>query len=408
MFKILQVNSVVNRGSTGRIVEEIGDLVLKKGWQSYIAYGRYASRSTSNLIKIGSKFEIYQHVLKSRIFDRHGFSSKFATKKLIQNIENIKPDIIVLHNIHGYYLHIGFLFDYLKKLSTPVIWTLHDCWSFTGHCAYFDYVGCEKWKTHCKDCPQSHTYPKSLFIDNSFMNFKDKKDFFCEHPNLTIVTPSQWLKHKVKQSFLRQYNTLVINNGIDIEQFKVEERNHNKKQKIIILGVASIWDERKGFNDFVQLSKILDDNYQIVLIGLNDIQKNNLPNNVIGISRTESIHELVDWYNKADVFLNPTYEDNFPTTNLEALACGTPVVTYKTGGSVESICELTGIVVEKGDIHSLKEAINIIINEENKFTQLQCRERAVENFNKDDRFNEYFKLFETLLTTDINKKNPSN
>jgi putative colanic acid biosynthesis glycosyltransferase len=398
-MKLLQINVTANSGSTGRIAENIGGLFIDRGNNSFIAYGRNANQSSSKLINIGSEFEIYYHVLKTRVFDRHGFSSKRATEDLIRKIEIIKPDIIGLHNLHGYYLHIGILFDYLKSLTTPVIWTLHDCWPFTGHCIYFDYVGCDKWKTQCNNCPQIHSYPKSVLIDNSYKNFNKKKEIFNGHNNLTIVTPSQWLKDLVEQSFLK-YSISVINNGIDIEQFKIlPERSDKFGGKKILLGVASVWEERKGLEDFIELSKLMDQSYQVVLIGLTDKQKKTIPDNIIGISRTESISELVEWYNKADVFLNPTYEDNFPTTNLESLACGTPVVTYNTGGSVESINEETGVIVSKGDIVGLKEAINSIVNTKNKFTYKKCRKRAVENFNKDDRFMDYYDLYMSKLKT---------
>ena len=273
------------------------------------------------------------------MFGKTGFASKHATKKLLKFLDKINPDIVHLHNIHGYYLNIELLFNYLKEKQIRVIWTLHDCWSFTGQCAFFDYVGCDKWQTECKNCPMLSEYPKS-FVDSSKWNYQKKKELFTGL-NITLVTPSKWLASLVKNSYLKVYDVKVINNGIDLNVFKPTPSNFREKyclkDKKMILGVAGVWDRRKGLNDFIELSKLLDDNYVIVLVGLNDKQLDLLPHNIIGIKRTENQQELAGLYTTADVFFNPTYEDNYPTVNLESLACGTPVITYDTGGSPEFV-----------------------------------------------------------------------
>lgn len=362
MKKLLQINSVINSGSTGRIAEEIGQTAIAAGWESYIAYGRNERPSSSKLIKIGTDKDIKLHGLQTRLFDRHGLGSKGATTDFIRQVEDIKPDIVHLHNIHGYYINMEVLFLYLKKVNIPVIWTFHDCWSITGHCSHFTFVGCEKWKTQCYNCPQKTGYPASYLIDRSKKNFILKKELFNSLSNLTLVPVSQWLSGILKESFLQNYPIKVINNGVNTEVFRPSEvsdfRNkHGLIDKFVLIGVATSWGERKGLNDFIELSKILESEFQIVLVGLNKKQIDQLPDNILGIERTESVDTLADIYATSDAFINPTYEDTFPTTNLESQACGTPVITYKTGGSPEAIDESTGIVVEQGNINKLTEAV---------------------------------------------------
>lgn len=399
---LLQINSVVNSGSTGRIAEEIGLMAKAVGWDSYIAYGRNERPSTSKLIRIGNDTDVKLHGLETRIFDRHCLGSRRATFSFIQQLEEIKPSIIHLHNIHGYYINIEVLFHYLKKTDIPVVWTLHDCWPITGHCSYFTFVGCEKWKTNCYNCPQKKEYPASYLMDRSKKNFILKKELFNSLPNLTLVPVSQWLSDILRESFLKKYPIQVVNNGINIDVFKptgrVNFRNkYHLQNKFLLLGVASIWDRRKGLKDFIEISKLLDIENQIVLVGLTKEQIRELPNNIIGIERTESVESLAEIYSTSDIFLNPTYEDNFPTTNLESLACGTPVITYKTGGSPEAIDESTGIVVEQGDINQLMKAIMEIKENGKQFYSDACVNRANRLYKKEDRYKEYIDLYESLI-----------
>lgn len=377
------------------------------GHTSYIAFGRGKRPSQSKLIKIGNLWSVYMHGFKTMVFDKHGLGSKNATNKLIEKIRDIKPDLIGLHNLHGYYINIEILFNYLRTTNIQVVWTLFDCWSFTGHCTYFDDIDCQKWIKSCSDCPKTKKYPSSYFLDNSFSNYNLKKALYSDLKNLSLVVHSKWLKDLVSFSFLKDLPTYHIASGIDLNMFAPVD-NHaeaNKKYGLdgskVILGVANIWDKRKGLQDFITLSSELAGDVKILLIGLNRKQMKDLPKNIIGIQRTENVQELVELYSRADVFVNPTFQDNFPTTNLESIACGTPVITYNTGGSPEAIDATTGIVVPKGDINGLYVAIQEVFSRGKLFYASACRERAERLFNKDDRFGDYLKLYEFLLKKDF-------
>lgn len=391
-MKILQINSTCGFGSTGRIAVDILNTVVKNGGEGLICYGRGEASGGVPSYKIGSEATVKIHGALSRITDRQGFYSTGATKELVRKIKEYDPDIIHLHNIHGYYLDIRVLFDYLKKCGKPIVWTLHDCWSFTGHCAYFTASGCDKWKTGCNNCPSKKEYPQSLLCDSSEKNYNEKKELFTGIPDLILVTPSVWLKNLVENSFFKEYPVKVINNGINTDVFRSTEggfrRRYGIENKRIYLGVASVWEERKGLRDLITLSKMLNENESLVLVGLTKAQAEQLPESVIGIERTESAKELAEIYTAADVFLNPTYEDNYPTTNLEAIACGTPVVTYETGGSPESVTDGRGISVPVGDTEKMYKAAKALtpIKADNLFS-LDARER----------YSEYEALYKELL-----------
>jgi len=401
-MKVLQINSVCGYGSTGRIATDIHNILTEQGHKSYVAYGRGEARNCETSIKIGSNYDVYKHVALTRVFGKHGFGSKKATIEFIDKVKKLDPDIIHLHNIHGYYINIELLFKYLKEANKPVVWTLHDCWAFTGHCAYFDYIGCDKWKDRCYNCLQKNSYPKSIFIDNSNYNYERKKELFIGVKNMTIVTPSKWLANLVNQSFLKEYSVKVINNGIDLEIFKPTESNFRKKYKLedkfIILGVASVWDRRKGLKYFIELAEKVSEDEVIVLVGLSDKQIEQIPKNVIGITRTNNVEELVDIYSSADVFVNPTLEEVMGLVNVEALACGTPVITFNTGGSIECIDAETGFVVEKGNLNELIDRIVEIKKKGKSNYSMKCVKRAIKLYDKNDRFNEYIELYDSHLS----------
>lgn len=392
-MRILQINTTVNFGSTGKIAEEIGKSAIEKGHESIIAYGRKKRQSDSLTFKIGSSFEMYIHGIQSLLFDKHGLGSRNPTNNLIKFIFQNRPDAIGLHNLHGYYLNYELLFKCIKELNIPVIWTFHDCWPFTGHCSHFERIGCEKWQSHCHNCPLHTAYPKSI-VDRSFQNFKYKMNAFTGVDKLLIVTPSEWLANLVRKSFLKDYPIAVIHNGIDLKKFIKSESSNSEK---ILLGVANVWTKQKGLDDFIRLRRELDDSWELVLIGMTRIQINNLPPGINGLERTKSIEDLVEWYNKANVFINLSYSDNFPTTNIESLACGTPVITYNTGGSPEAVDSKTGFVVQKGDIKGILESINTIEQKGKKHYSKACRERVEINFDKEIQYQKYINFYQDLV-----------
>ena len=351
-MKLLQINSTANWGSTGRIAEQIGNVAISLGWDSYIAYGRYANKSNSRLIKIGNKVDSAWHLMCSRLFDCQGLCSRKATKRFVEQIEHIKPDLIHLHNIHGYYINVEMLFEWIKsRPQMEVRWTLHDCWAFTGHCTHFSFVKCDKWKDGCRNCCQKREYPTGLFMDSSERNYTRKKQAFTEVANMRLITPSKWLANLVEQSFLNKYSISVEHNQIDSNVFKPKESDFRKKYKLenkkIVLGVATAWGKRKGLDDFIELSHLLDDSYQVILVGMTKKQLKHLPKKILGIQRTNCIEELVEIYSAADLFVNPSKEETFGLTTIEALACGTPAIVYKNTACEEVVNAYGGIAVEQ-------------------------------------------------------------
>ena len=395
MPTLLQIN-IFNKYSTGKIAEQIGSLAIRYGWKSYFAYSRGSSESESEIIRIGGNMNTYWHGLETRIFDNHGLSSRLATKKLIKKIITISPDIIHLHNIHGYYLNYKILFEFLKGYNRPIVWTLHDCWPMTGHCCYFTMANCNKWRTQCFCCPLKNDYPQSFLFDRSRRNYIDKKNAFTGLKKIHIVSVSSWLNDIVKDSFLNYARLHVIHNGTDVSVFTPCKKNNGKKT-FNILGVSNVWSERKGLYDFYKLRECLSEDYKILLVGLSQKQLNELPQGILGITRTESQAELAKLYGLSDVFVNTTYADNFPTVNIEALASGTPVITYKTGGSPEAIDNKTGVVVEPGNITQL--ADTIIKMRQTPLSSDDCRKRAVDLYDKDIAFREYLNLYNRILAS---------
>lgn len=361
-MKVLMINVVCGIRSTGRICTDLATALEAQGHEVKIAYGRenVPEQFQKYAIRIGNDLDIKLHGVKARLFDGAGFGSKKATQRFIKWVEQYNPDVIHLHNIHGYYINIEILFKYLKSCEKKIIWTLHDCWAFTGHTAYCDAIQCDRWITGCHNCPLIKEYPLSL-LDRSKQNWETKKAILEGVNNMTIITPSKWLGNLVKKSFLREYQIKIINNGIDTKQFYPIEGDFRKKNslenKFVLLGVATSWDKMKGYSDYLKLADLLGNEYRVVLVGLTDKQKTKLPTTVIGIKRTGNVKELAQLYTAADVFLNLSYCENYPTVNLEALACGTSVLTYKTGGSPEIVEDYEGYVVEKGNLDAVVEKI---------------------------------------------------
>ncbi len=400
---LLQVNSVVNRGSTGKIVEEIGRLADANGWISRVAYGRESNDSTLNRYYVGRKGDILEHYAVSHLFDRHGLGSKKSSQKFVKWITEKQIDIIHLHNIHGYYLHYPTLFEFLKETQMPVVWTLHDCWTFTGHCSHFADINCIKWKTGCHHCPKTKNYPASLFIDNSKNNYQFKREYFNGLKNLEIVTVSDWLGGLVKESFLGNYPVRTIHNGVNMNVFKphlehsaVDEK-YNLKDNWIAIAAATAWSAQKGLEDYKKLSALLAEDEFIVLVGLSEKQIEELPSNIIGILRTDNQDELSMLYSRANVVLNLSRQETFGMTTAEGFACGTPSIVYNATASPELIKnEKVGNIVEVGDLDGVYAAMQSIKVKSKESYSGHCRKVAEESFNQQIQFAKYIELYNSL------------
>ena len=391
MMKIVQLNVTCGVGSTGKICLAVSELLWDKGVENYILFSEGDSDYKYG-IKYADKLEIKLEALKSRVFGNYGFNSKALTKKLISKLDEIQPDVVHLHNLHGHGCNLEMLFGYFKEKNIKLYWTFHDCWAFTGYCPHYDMVGCDKWQTQCAQCPQKGSY--SFFFDKSDKLYAKKKELFAGL-DLTIITPSQWLKSQVEKSFLKDYEVKVINNGIDLDVFKPRESDFREKYNLtdefLILGVAFNWDERKGIDVFSNLANILPNDCRLVLVGADENARKLLPDNVITIDRTENQMQLAEIYTACDLFVNATREDTFPTVNIESLACGTPVLTFDTGGSAEIIDSNCGMVVPKNDVESLVKAV-LQIKKDRPFTEEACLKKSSE-YRKEDKFKEYADLY---------------
>ncbi len=400
-MKILQINSTANRGSTGRIAEQIGVLIQNEGWDSVIAYGREANPSSSKLYKIGNDIDVKFHGLKSLILGKHGLGSVKPTIELIDFIRDEKFDLVHLHNIHGYYLNIKKFFEELQKLKVQVVWTLHDCWAFTGHCTHFSDIKCDKWKLKCYSCPKIRNYPKSLFFDNSEYLFKQKKELFSSY-SFNIVTVSKWLQGLVNESFLNKHNILSICNGVDENTFIPQERNNKLlksyalENKTILLAASTSWSKQKGFDDYIKLSELLSPDKVIVLVGLPDRLMKNLPSNIVAVSRIENTHQLASWYSSAGIVLNLSYQESFGLTSVEGFMCGKPTIVYNSTASPELIVDPElGVIVTPGDVYGVNQSVETLIN--SKINHSRIREIAIKNYGANSQFSKYISLYKSIL-----------
>lgn len=400
-LKLLQINVAANWGSHGRIAEEIGLEAMAQGWESYIAYGRHANPSKSHIVKIGDLFDHCLHGAQSLLLDRHGLASCGPTKKLIREIEQIKPDLIHLHNIHGFYLNYPILFRYLSTVDIPVVWTLHDCWAFTGHCAWPIHGHCDRFQEQCCHCPlQSKGYPKSFLLDRSRSNFKLKKRYFRSLQDLHLVTVSRWLEQQVRLSFMQDMDIRTIYNGLDTEVFRPSGTPPTSVTDghPLVLGVCNAWYDWKGLDDMAALREILPDDYEVMVVGVNEDQMHRLPEGITCIRRTDSVSQLAEIYSQADVFVNPSKVESFGMTTAEALSCGTPSIVYDTSACPEVVDNLTGRVVPLGDVNALAKAVMEICSLPGREAMRQaCRERAIRLFNRQDRYKEYLQLYNEVL-----------
>lgn len=393
---MLLINGVYPNGSTGRIVNGIKNVCDLNGVECLVSYA-YDTTGRDDTLVVSSWLDNHIHNRIARITMLEGFFSRIHTLRWLRKVKQYNPDIIHLHNIHGNYINIPLLFNYIKKNDIKVVWTFHDCWPFTGYCKYFTICECEKWKSHCGQCPQHKKDPVNIF-DLSAYVYSRKKEWFSGIRNMVIVTPSKWLAGLVRQSFLSAYPVRVINNGIDLSVFAptISKFKNNKgiADKYMVLGVAFDWGERKGLDVFIELSQKLPVKYQIVLVGTNDVIDNKLPNNIISIHRTNNQKELAEIYSAADVFVNPTREENYPTVNREATSCGCPVITFDTGGSPELIDSTCGIVVPKDNVERLMEAIQYVC--ENKPFSIDACVKSAQGFDANDKYLEYIDLYKMI------------
>lgn len=399
-MKVLEINSVCGIRSTGRICTDLADVLAAKGHTCRVAYGRETvpEKYRKIAIRIGTEAGVRRHGLQSRLFGHTGFYSKEATRKLLKEIDRYQPDLVHLHNLHGYYVHIGLLFDYLKEKQIHVVWTLHDCWAFTGHCAHFAESGCTQWKTQCTHCAKTKSYPTCWFGDHVKRNFEEKRALFTGFPQMVVVTPSKWLAETVRQSFLAKYPVEVIHNGIALNIFRPTEGDFRKRyhleNKHIVLGVASAWSRSKGLYDFIELAKGLPDDHQIVLVGLTAKQIAEMPDGILCIERTNNAQDLAEIYTAADVFVNPSRQETMGLVTAEALACGTPCVVYNATAVPEVVDETCGSVVEAGDLHVLRQEIERIVGEK-PYSREACLCRAAQ-YEKNKQFDRYIELYEKL------------
>lgn len=404
MLKLFQINVCSNIFSTGKIASEIGELAIDSGWDSYIAYGREFRPSRNIPIKIGNIFGQMLHVLENRIFDNHGLglSSSLATKKLIREIEHINPDIIHIHNLAGYFVNVRLLLRYLSTRNTPIVWTLHSCFDFTGHCTHFDYEGCNKWQIECHNCPLTREYPQSWVFDRSRKNFRKKKELYNSLKNVTLVPVSNWLSEVVGKSIMGHFKRQVIYNGIDTDFFTPSNNQASLKRqfgfenKTVLLALASSWTPKKGVKDYLELADRLDDEYILVMVGFAS-RKADIPNSIYATPVISDRRILRDYYNLADVVLNLSYEETFGLTTVEGFACGTPSIVYDKTASPELVTPETGFVVDAGDIDGIVKCMEEIRAKGKSYYSESCRKRAVEKFDKNKNFQQYIDLYEELL-----------
>lgn len=373
-------------------------LLKKQGHEVKVLYGVGEAKNADdyNAVKISRQSDYYFHNALSKITDHTGLYSRRSTLRLIEEIRAFRPDLIHLHTLHGYYVNYEILFEFLKRADIPLVWTLHDCWPFTGHCTHFSQMGCTQWQTLCSKCPQLRRYPKCYFRGDVQKNYARKKEAFSGMRNLVITAPSHWLAKQISDSFLGRYPIRVVPNGVDLSIFypqssQIRQQFHLQEKKIV-LSVANVWSQSKGMTDLFALNQMLDDSYQIVMIGLAESQLKQLPKGILGIQRTRSQTELAQWYSCADVFINPTYEETFGLTTVEAQACGTPVVVYGTDGCPETVANGNGIIIPQGNLEKLKSAIIETISGGKR-----AEPQAIRYFDKEYVYKDYLHLYEHLL-----------
>ena len=394
-MRVLFVNLVYGVGSTGKIIADIADLLRKGGSDVRILYGAGADSSDAGARRTAGSLEYYAHNVLSRLTDHAGLYSRAVTRRMIREIKTFQPDLIHLHTLHGFYVNYEMLFRFLKGSGIPVVWTLHDCWPFTGHRTHFSQIKCTQWQTECQDCRLLRRYLHCYGKGDVRRNFRRKKDAFTGVKNPVITTPSQWLASQVALSFLRDYPRMVIPNGIDRTVFRPQAsdlwKSYRLEDKKIVLGVASTWSAQKGLPGLLALADRLGADYQVVLIGLTAQQLPHVPPNVLGLPRTANQTELAQWYTVADVFVNPTYEDTFPTVDMEAQSCGAPAAVYETDGCPETLVTGNSVLTAQGDLDGLEHAVRDVVRRGVRVAPCET-----ERFDKEWTYGEYIRLYERM------------
>ena len=399
-MRIVQLNTYCGSGSTGRIAVDIAEYAGRQNAETIIGFGTGTVPPDAEVyaLRIGAKLGRKWHGAIRKLLDAEGYGSARATRQLIRFLKAYQPDVIHLHNIHGCYLNHRLLFAYLRTAGVPVLWTLHDCWPFTGHCAYFDYVHCDRWQSECHHCPQQRSYPTNFGLDGSRRNYHQKQRLFTGLPALTLVAPCEWMRDIVALSYLSQVPCRVVYNGVNRDVFHPKESRIREKygitQPYLALAVASEWEDRKGYQTLTTIAEQLGDDVRLVVLGLTPAQIDALPDFMLKLPRTASTRELAQWYSAADCLVNPTLEDNMPLVNLESLACGTPVAVFRTGGCPECITDACGKVVPQGDVTALVEAVRTLCAQKPTM-QTACLAQA-ERFDANSCAQAYWALYQEV------------
>lgn len=403
MPTLVQFNPVANWGSTGRLAEDIGDVTMAAGWVSYIAYGRQFNPSSSYLLPVGGRLSVITHTLKTRLFDRQGFGSYFATKRLLKIFDEIKPDLFQFHNVHGNFLNLPLVLKYAAERDIPIVWSLHDCWSMTGHCSHFIGIGCEKWKTECHHCPLKSQYPNSWLLDSSRRNFQEKKKLIEAVPRITIVSGSKWLAEIARQSYFSNRTISVIPDGIDTDIYRPRSNGAELRQKLgikdkfVILAAGTGWGEAKGFYDYGKLRSMLSNDYAIVLVGMNQEWLEKVPEGVIGLPRTKTPIELSEYYSMADCVMSLSRMESFGLTPVEGFACGTPAIVYDNTALPELITPETGFVAKSLDVSDVKDKVETLRRIGKDHFTNHCREIALAKYDRNVCYNDYLRIYHSMI-----------
>ena len=400
MMKILLINAVSGIRSTGRICADLADYLNQHGDAGYIAYSYGLPYEHS--YRIGGVLEQKLHGFLSRLFGLQGYYSTWGTRKLISYIEALRPDAVHLHNLHGNYINLKLLLTYLADNDIPTVVTLHDCWFYTGKCCHYTVDNCFKWRSECHDCPRLHKDNPSWLLDRTRKMHRDKKTLFARLPRLAVIGVSDWITQEARQSLLASATMVTrIYNWIDFDLFQPVNTDSQRRKlglddKFLVLGVASSWSKDKGLDQFIALAGRLPQTMAMLLVGSLPPAVQ-LPANIIHIQETHDTRELIAYYSLADVFVNLSLEETFGKTAAEALACGTPVIAYRSTANPELIGDGCGHVVEPDSVAGLDAALEKVRQNGKAHYTDKCIAFASANFNKNDRLADHVTLYQELI-----------